>query len=135
LDDVPLGSSSRPRRRRLEAAAAGAFAFAAASLMIAGEVDEVFAIHDRALAAARRRGDVLHAASKGLAWRGRLLALRGELGAAVTDLRVGRPRARRLPSLSRNQARVLYCAWSDSCCRPRRMPSTISEPGASNARM
>jgi DNA-binding CsgD family transcriptional regulator len=72
---------------RLEAAGAAGFAYAAASLMVIGDFDDALAVYDRAVTDARRRGDVFHLAAMPLLWRGRCLALRGDLPAALADLR------------------------------------------------
>ena len=63
-----------------------AFYYAANVLPQAGSLDEAASIFDRAVAQARRRGDVFNVAFM-LLWRGKCQTDRGDLRAAVADLR------------------------------------------------
>jgi DNA-binding CsgD family transcriptional regulator len=68
--------------------ASGSFAFiyAAMVLPLSGLLDEAVSIFDQAVAQARRRGDIFNVAFM-LVWRGRCQTRRGDLRAAVADLR------------------------------------------------
>jgi DNA-binding CsgD family transcriptional regulator len=63
-----------------------AFYYAAMVLSRAGSVDEAVCIFDQAVAQARRRGDIFNVAFM-LMWRGSCQTHRGDLRAAVADLR------------------------------------------------
>jgi DNA-binding NarL/FixJ family response regulator len=63
-----------------------AFSYAAFAFPTAGLFDEALSLYEEALAQARRRGDIFHVASMFM-WRGRCQTCRGDLPAAVADLR------------------------------------------------
>jgi DNA-binding NarL/FixJ family response regulator len=63
-----------------------AFHYAVSTLARSGLLDEAVSLFDQAIARARRRGDVFNVAFL-LVWRGRWQTYRGDLRAAVTDLR------------------------------------------------
>jgi DNA-binding CsgD family transcriptional regulator len=71
---------------RLSTSGAVAFSYAALALPASGALDEGLALYDDALTQARRRGDIFHVASM-LMWRGKCQTMRGDLPAALTDLR------------------------------------------------
>jgi DNA-binding CsgD family transcriptional regulator len=70
----------------LLASGSTAFYYAVIVLPMSGLLDEAVAIFDQAVAQARRRGDVFNVAFM-LMWRGYCQARRGDLRAAVADLR------------------------------------------------
>jgi DNA-binding CsgD family transcriptional regulator/tetratricopeptide (TPR) repeat protein len=70
----------------LVASSSIAFYYAANVLPRAGLLDAAVSIFDQAVAQARRRGDIFNVAFL-LLWRGRWQTLRGDLRAAVADLR------------------------------------------------
>jgi DNA-binding CsgD family transcriptional regulator len=70
----------------LNAGGATAFYYPVIVLYASGLLDEAVSIFDRAVAQARRRGDVFNVAFM-LLWRGRCQSRRGDLRAAVADLR------------------------------------------------
>jgi DNA-binding CsgD family transcriptional regulator len=70
----------------LLASGAVAFSYAGYAFTVAGLFDEALALYEEALAQARRRGDIFHVASMFM-WRGRCQTYRGDLPAAVADLR------------------------------------------------
>ncbi len=63
-----------------------AFFYAVVTLFRAGSLDEAVSILNEAVAQARRRGDILNVAYM-LMWRGKCQTRRGDLRAAVADLR------------------------------------------------
>jgi DNA-binding CsgD family transcriptional regulator len=63
-----------------------AFYYGVIALAVSGLLDEAVSIFDRALAQARRRGDIFNVAFM-LMWRGTCHTRRGDLRAAVADLR------------------------------------------------
>ncbi len=63
-----------------------AFSYAAFALVLAGLFDEAVELYSETLDRARRRGDIFHVASMFM-WRGKAETHRGDLPAAVADLR------------------------------------------------